>query len=84
MKPRQPFMTFIGSSNLSTRSLELDTELSMILTTSSPSLRRALASEIKNLDQDAKDVNGDTWKKEERKVSLLAKVLIALGIDKML
>lgn len=56
----------------------------MILTTSSPSLRRALASEIKNLDQDAKDVNGDTWKKEERKVSLLAKVLIALGIDKML
>lgn len=84
LKPRQPFMTFIGSSNLSTRSLELDTELSMILTTSSPSLRRALASEIKNLDQDAKDVNGHTWKKEERKVSLLAKVLIALGIDKML
>lgn len=82
--PTSPFMTFIGSSNLSTRSLTLDTELSMLLSTSSPSLRRALGSEVKALDKDAEEVGEDTWKKEERQVSLLAKVLVALGVEGML
>lgn len=77
-------MTFIGSSNLSTRSLTLDTELSMLLSTSSPSLRRALGSEVKTLDKDAEEVGEETWKKEERRVSLLAKVLVALGVEGML
>jgi len=77
-------MTFIGSSNLSTRSLKLDTELSLILSTSSPSLRRALGAEVKALDRHTTDVGADTWKKEERKVSFFAKLLIAIGVEGML
>ena len=77
-------MTFIGSSNLSTRSLKLDTELSLILSTSSPSLRRALGAEVKGLDRHATDVGAETWKKEERNVSFFAKMLIALGVEGML
>ena len=77
-------MTFIGSSNLSTRSLTLDTELSLLLSTSSPSLRRALGAEVKALDKHTADVGASTWKKDERNVSMLAKVLVALGVDGML
>ncbi|WWD17955.1 hypothetical protein CI109_102400 [Kwoniella shandongensis] len=80
----KPFLTFFGSSNLSTRSLTLDTELSMVMMTSSPSLRRALSTELKTLDKDANDVGEETWKLEERKVSLLARVLVALGVEGML
>ncbi|ORX37348.1 putative CDP-diacylglycerol-glycerol-3-phosphate 3-phosphatidyltransferase [Kockovaella imperatae] len=79
-----PFMTFIGSSNLSTRSLQLDTELSLLLSTSSPSLRRALGNEVKSLDKHATDVSGETWQSEDRRVSFLAKVLVALGVEGML
>ena len=82
--PSNPFMTFIGSSNLSTRSLQLDTELSLLLTTSSPSLRRALGNEVKALDKYAADVGKETWEQEERRVSFLAKVLVALGVEGML
>ena len=82
--PTNPFMTFIGSSNLSTRSLTLDTELSLVLATSSPSLRRALAAEVKALDAHTKDVGAETWALEERKVSTLSKVLVALGVEGML
>ncbi|WVQ97237.1 hypothetical protein IAU59_004347 [Kwoniella sp. CBS 9459] len=80
----KPFLTFIGSSNLSTRSLTLDTELSMIMMTSSPSLRKALGAEVQALDKNAADVGEETWKSEERKVSLLARVLVALGVEGML
>ncbi|ORY25639.1 putative CDP-diacylglycerol-glycerol-3-phosphate 3-phosphatidyltransferase [Naematelia encephala] len=80
----QPFLTFIGSSNLSTRSMTLDTELSMLLMTSSTSLRKALSAEVKALDEYAVDVGRETWATEERKVSILARVLIALGVDGML
>ncbi|WWC86145.1 uncharacterized protein L201_001018 [Kwoniella dendrophila CBS 6074] len=79
-----PFFTFIGSSNLSTRSLNLDTELSLLMMTSSPSLRKALNQEVKSINKDAKDVGADTWNSEERKVSLLARVLVALGVEGML
>ncbi|WVQ85456.1 hypothetical protein IAT38_007621 [Cryptococcus sp. DSM 104549] len=80
----KPFLTFIGSSNLSTRSLTLDTELSMVMMTSSPSLRRALGQEVKGLDEYAGDVGEATWKEEERRVSWLAWLLVALGVEGML
>ncbi len=82
--PSHPFLTFIGSSNLSTRSLNLDTELSLLLMTSSPSLRRALNGEVKLLEKYAVDVGEENWKLEERRVSWLAKVLVALGVEGML
>ncbi|WVF70894.1 hypothetical protein IAT40_005689 [Kwoniella sp. CBS 6097] len=83
-QPSKPFLTFIGSSNLSTRSLTLDTELSMIMMTSSPSLRKALGAEVKALDKNAVEVGEETWRSEERKVSLLARILVALGVEGML
>lgn len=69
---------------MSTRSLKLDTELSMVLMTSSPTLRRALGNEVRNLDKHAEVVGGETWKKEERRVSWLAWLLVALGVEGML
>ncbi|WVR05797.1 hypothetical protein IAU60_002822 [Kwoniella sp. DSM 27419] len=83
-KPSKPFLTFIGSSNLSTRSLTLDTELSMVMMTSSPSLRKALGHEVQALDKNAKDVGEETWRAEDRRVSWLAWLLVALGVEGML
>lgn len=81
---QNPVSTFIGSSNLSTRSLQLDTELSLLIVTSSPSLRKALGQEIKALDEFAGDVGETTWREESRKVSWLAWLLVALGVEGML
>lgn len=79
-----PFMTFVGSSNLSTRSLTLDTELSMVLMTGNNSLRKALGNEVRGLDKYAVQVGEETWKREDRKVSWLAWLLVALGVEGML
>jgi len=76
-----PFLTFIGSSNLSNRSLNFDTELSLLLMTSSPSLRRALGNEVRGLDGNARDVGEETWLREDRRVSWLAWALIKLGVE---
>ena len=76
-----PFFTFVGSSNLSNRSLKYDTELSLLLMTSSPSLRKALAQEVQNLNMNARDVGEETWKLEERRVSWFAWLLIKIGVE---
>jgi CDP-diacylglycerol--glycerol-3-phosphate 3-phosphatidyltransferase len=76
-----PFFTFIGSSNLSNRSLKYDTELSLLLMTSSPSLRKALGTEVRALNANAKDVSSETWKEESRRVSWLAWLLIKIGVE---
>lgn len=62
----------------------LDTELSMVLMTSSPALRKALGAEVRQLDKQAERVGKETWEKKERSVSLLARVLVALGVEGML
>lgn len=49
--------------------------------TSSPSLRKALAAELRTLDKDAKDVGTETWKMEERRVSWLAWALVKAGVE---
>ncbi|KAL7420832.1 CDP-diacylglycerol--glycerol-3-phosphate 3-phosphatidyltransferase [Cryptotrichosporon argae] len=79
-----PFLTFVGSSNLSTRSLELDSELSLLLSTTSPALRRALAAEVETINAHATDVGDETWARPERRVGWAAKVLVALGVEGML
>lgn len=79
-----PFLTFIGSSNLSTRSLQLDTELSLLLATSNKSLRSALGHELATLREHAHDVGPATWATPERHVSLASRVLVALGVEGML
>lgn len=62
----------------------LDTELSMVLMTTSPTLRKALGAEAKQLDRYASPVGEETWRKEDRRVSWLAWVLVALGVEGML
>lgn len=76
-----PFFTLIGSSNLSNRSLKYDTELSLLLMTSSPSLRKALWQEVRSLNANAKDVGEETWNEEARRVSWLAWLLIKVGVE---
>lgn len=83
-KGADPFLTFIGSSNLSTRSLKLDTELSLLLATSNSDLRAALGHELRALRAHAHDVGPATWATKERHVSLASRVLVALGVEGML
>lgn len=56
----------------------------MVLMTSSPSLRRALGNEVRNLDKHAEQVGDATFKAKERRVSWLAWALVALGVEGML
>lgn len=55
-----------------------------MISTSSPSLRRQLANELKNLNRYTQDVGAETWQRPERRVSWLAKVLVELGVEGML
>lgn len=56
----------------------------MVMMTSSSTLRRALDTELKHLDEYATQVGEETWKLEERQVSWLAWLLVALGVEGML
>jgi CDP-diacylglycerol--glycerol-3-phosphate 3-phosphatidyltransferase len=81
---QKPFATFIGSSNLSTRSLKLDLELSNIILTTSNDLRSKMAAELKNIRSHSQSVGEETWKLPERHVSLYARLLMMLGVEGML
>lgn len=81
---QKPFGTFIGSSNLSTRSLKLDVELSNMILTTSPSLKKALSAEISNLRSHVQPVGEATWRLPDRHVSWQARLLVALGVEGML
>jgi CDP-diacylglycerol---glycerol-3-phosphate 3-phosphatidyltransferase len=73
-----PYLTLLGSTNLNARSAALDTELSFILVTSSPELRRSLANEVNKLKEHTKE-----WQGEDRKVRPGTRVAAAL-VDGML
>lgn len=81
-----PFATFIGSSNLSTRSAKLDVELSSIMVTTNTSLQGKLEREVDGLRRWAHEVGQaqGTWDLPERRVSWLATALVALGVEGML
>lgn len=79
-----PFLTFIGSSNLSTRSLNLDTEMSLFMSTRNNELRSTFGKEVQTLNENSHVVDSDTFALPQRKVSLGAKVLTALGVEGML
>lgn len=68
-----PFLTLFGSTNLNSRSSNLDTELSFMMVTSSSSLRQQLRAEIDGLRQHA-----HPWRGAERRVSLGTKALVAM------
>jgi CDP-diacylglycerol--glycerol-3-phosphate 3-phosphatidyltransferase len=82
--PQKPCATFVGSSNLSTRSMKLDLELSNIILTTSNELRTKMAAELGNIRSHSERVGEETWKLPERRVSLYARILMMLGVEGML
>jgi CDP-diacylglycerol---glycerol-3-phosphate 3-phosphatidyltransferase len=79
-----PELTLFGSTNLNSRSANLDTELSFFMHTKASALRRQLDAEVHNLRADAHRVDEDTWRRRERHVSFGTKMLVAAGVEGML
>ncbi|KAI0797447.1 hypothetical protein C8Q75DRAFT_738076 [Abortiporus biennis] len=68
-----PYLTLFGSTNLNSRSANLDTELSFLLVTTSNSLRDRLAEEVDGLREYSRP-----WRGAERKVRVGTKALVAI------
>ncbi|KAG1890819.1 hypothetical protein F4604DRAFT_1702475 [Suillus subluteus] len=68
-----PVLTLFGSTNLNSRSANLDTELSFVMATSSDDLRQKLQEEIQGLHHWAVP-----WRGGERKVRWRTKAIVAL------
>ncbi|OCH93855.1 CDP-diacylglycerol-glycerol-3-phosphate 3-phosphatidyltransferase [Obba rivulosa] len=66
-----PVLTLFGSTNLNSRSSNLDTELSFVLLTSAPALRARLGAEVDHLRAHAQP-----WRGAERRVRLGTKALV--------
>ncbi|KAG8897996.1 hypothetical protein FRB99_007730, partial [Tulasnella sp. 403] len=62
-----PQLTLFGSTNLNSRSANLDTELSFLMATSSATLSKALGHEVENIREYAKKVGRETWSGAERR-----------------
>lgn len=76
-------ITVFGSTNLNSRSANLDTELSFVLHTDSPRLRNELADEVDNIWKHAQVVGDDTWKTPDRVPPFTTRMIVAL-VEKML
>ncbi|KAI9571267.1 hypothetical protein HD554DRAFT_2074743 [Boletus coccyginus] len=72
-KDSPPVLTMFGSTNLNSRSANLDTELSFVMVTSSEALQRTLHDEVRNLRQWARP-----WGGADRKVRLRTKAIVGL------
>ncbi|KAL7408975.1 hypothetical protein BDY24DRAFT_404847 [Mrakia frigida] len=84
-----PILTLIGSSNLSSRSSNLDAETSFFISTSSPALQNELKQEVERLRAYSSRVGEETWKKEERRVGWRVRRIVSplprgLGFGKQL
>lgn len=66
-----PFLTLFGSTNLNSRSANLDTELSFIMVTTSNSLRKRLGEEVEGLRDDSGE-----WRGMKRNVRVGTRVLV--------
>lgn len=72
-KDSPPMLTMFGSTNLNSRSANLDTELSFVMVTSSQALQQTLHDEVRNLRQWA-----GPWRGADRKVRLRTKAIVGL------
>lgn len=72
-----------GSTNLNSRSANLDTELSFVIHTDSRELRRKLGEEVDNIWSHSKKVDETTWAAPDRAPSLTTRLIVAL-VEKML
>lgn len=72
-----PVLTLFGSTNLNSRSANLDTELSFVLATTSPLLQEKLAEEVDGLRAHAHPWRGE-YDSESRRVRLGTRALVGL------
>jgi CDP-diacylglycerol---glycerol-3-phosphate 3-phosphatidyltransferase len=79
-----PEFTLFGSTNLNSRSANLDTELSFLMHTSSSALREQLDAEVQNLRTGAHRVDEKNWRRSDRNVRLGTRALVACGVKGML
>ena len=68
-----PNLTLFGSTNLNSRSSNLDTELSFMMVTTSPLLRKRLGEEVEGLREDS-----GAWRGGERNVRIGTRILVGL------
>ena len=68
-----PILTLFGSTNLNSRSAQLDTELSFMMLANSVAVRKKLQLELQGLNEFAED-----WKGEQRNVRAITKILARL------
>ncbi len=68
-----PLLTLFGSTNLNSRSAQLDTELSFVMLANSVTVRKKLQLELQGLNEFAED-----WKGDQRNVRAITKVLARL------
>ena len=68
-----PILTLFGSTNLNSRSAQLDTELSFVMLANSVAVRKKLQLELQGLNEYAED-----WKGDQRNVRTITKVLARL------
>jgi CDP-diacylglycerol---glycerol-3-phosphate 3-phosphatidyltransferase len=78
-----PTTTVFGSTNLNSRSANLDTELSFILHTQSDELRSKLGAEVDYIWTHSQKVDDNTWAEPHRAPSLSTHLIVAL-VEKML
>ena len=72
-----PVLTLFGSTNLNSRSANLDTELSFVLATTAPSLQEKLIEEVDGLRAHAHPWRGESVS-ESRRVRLGTRALVGL------
>ena len=66
--PPVPSVTLFGSTNLNSRSANLDTELSFLMETRSLTLRERLGKEVQSLWKDATPVGEEVWRSQGRRM----------------
>ncbi|EJD53106.1 hypothetical protein AURDEDRAFT_180682 [Auricularia subglabra TFB-10046 SS5] len=76
-----PNVSLFGSTNLSSRSAHLDSELSFALLTENDELRHRLRDELSSIRSHSLVVDESTWKALSRRVGLTTKLLVALVQD---
>ena len=81
-----PTMTLFGSTNLNSRSSNLDTELSFIMTVPENSDNKAALALRQKLQDEVQSLKGFAvpWRGESRHVRIGTKMLVGLGIEGML
>ena len=81
-----PTMTLFGSTNLNSRSSNLDTELSFIMTVPENNGDKAALALRQKLQDEVQGLKGFVvpWRGESRRVRIGTKMLVGLGVEGML